>query len=236
MNLLEKLPAELDRHDLRLLLDHRIGRPGQYDGEQDDRVYLPVAGDSCQIVLVYRGAEMVALEQGPAFDASAWSALTHEAHTSLLGGPLKFGRDISFSSYRVEGSWRGQKSGVQILPAPAEAPSAPVEMAQHPFILEFPVQAANLWAITNSRRIRNHRRYTFLLNVLISGRTNLLSRQSEHFWASVPRAPRRWSLNLITVRMFLPFGSNPSVRFTKAVRLSSSSIVGDWVRRASAFR
>jgi hypothetical protein len=57
----------------------------------------------------------------------------------MLGGTVKIGRDYSFSGFRVAGSWRGDRSGLQILPPPEQAPRAPVEIAEHPFILEFPV-------------------------------------------------------------------------------------------------
>ena len=45
VNLLRQSWADLDSHELRLLLDKRIGGPGQYDGrpENPDRFYLPRA-------------------------------------------------------------------------------------------------------------------------------------------------------------------------------------------------
>ena len=97
----------------------------------------------------------------------------------------KVGRDYSFSSFRVSGSWQGRRSGVQILPPPDEAPSAPYEMAEHPFILEFPVKASDVWPITNYRRIREHRNLTFLLNVLLAGHTSFQPRRSQHIWAVI---------------------------------------------------
>jgi hypothetical protein len=55
-------------------------------------------------------------------------------------------------------------------------------MAEHPFVLEFPIQESGLWAITNHRRLREHRNLTLLLNTLLRGRTNLQPRRSNHFW------------------------------------------------------
>lgn len=128
---------------------------------------------------------IVRSEPGQAFDAADWDLIAEEIETSVLTGPIKVGRECSFSSYRVQGSWRGKRSGVQILPPPPDAPSAPVEMAEHPFILEFPLQATGLWRITNHRRLREHRNLTLLLNTLLAGRTNLQPRRSDHFWASI---------------------------------------------------
>jgi len=202
-NLLEELPPEVDRHDLRLLLDARIGGPGQYDGESANRLYLPLAGAACQVILVYDEGKLRTIERGPAFDEGAWRALVEEVMTSLLGGPLQVGRDVSFSSYRVEGWWRGDKSKIQILPPPETAPRASELMGQHPFILEFPLQVTNMWPITNSRRRREHRGYTLLLNILLQGQTNVLSRQSQYFWASVHRPPRRWQFNWLRRKLGL---------------------------------
>jgi len=86
----------------------------------------------------------------------------------------------------VPGSWRGEHSGVQILAPPDHAPRAPVEMADHPFILEFPIKASDFLPVTNHRWLREHRNLTLLLNVLLAGRTSLQPRRSENFWASLP--------------------------------------------------
>src|ERR1700704_5196217 len=62
-------------------------------------------------------------------------------------------------------------------------------MGEHPFILEFPVQEASLWSITNQRRIREHRRLTLVLNLLLSGTTRYLTSRPRHFWACVNFGP-----------------------------------------------
>jgi len=167
----------------------RIGGLGQYDEQSNncDKLYLPLADSSCRVVLTFRDKRIVAIEPGPAFDADEWERASEEIEKSILAGPLKVGREYSFSSFRVLGSWRGDRSGVQILPPPDDAPRAHVEMAEHPFILEFPIKGSDFGPITNHRRLREHRNLTLLLNVLLAGRTSLQPRRSEHFWASVPR-------------------------------------------------
>jgi hypothetical protein len=186
-NLLSKTWTNLDSFELRLLLDKPIGGPGQYDGlpNNPNKLYLPLAGSSCRIGLTFRDKKIIAIEPGPAFDAAQWERVSEEIEKSLLAGPLKVGREYSFSSFRVLGSWRGDRSGVQILPPPDDAPRAHVEMADHPFILEFPIKESDFGPITNHRRLGEHRNLTLLLNVLLAGRTSLQSRRSEHFWASV---------------------------------------------------
>ena len=186
-NLLSKTWTNLDSFELRLLLDKCIGGPGQYDGlpNNANKLYLPLAGSSCRIGLTFRDKKIIAIEPGPAFDATEWERVSEEIEKSILAGSPKVGREYSFSSFRVLGSWRGDRSGVQILPSPDDAPRAHVEIAEHPFILEFSIKVSDFWPITNHRRMREHCNLTLLLNVLLAGRTSLPPRRSEHFWASV---------------------------------------------------
>jgi hypothetical protein len=191
-NLLRKTWANLESHELRLLLSKRIGGLGQFDGQDanPNKFYLPLAGEFCHVALMFKDKKIIAVEPGPAFDAAEWQKVAEEIENAILVGPPKVGREYSFSSFRVPGSWRGLRSGVQILPPPPEAPQASVAMAAHPFILEFPIVGApdELWSITNYRRMREHRRLTLLLNVLLTARVSFESNRSEHFWAHVPAA------------------------------------------------
>jgi hypothetical protein len=207
-NLLSVSWKTMDPYELRLLLDKHVGGPGQYDGvdENPNKIYLPLAGETCQIGLTYGKEKITAIEPGPAFDAAKWRQSSEEIETSILGGPLKVGRGYSFSGYRVSGSWRGERSGVQILPPPDDAPWAPVEMADHPFILELPIRASDFWRLTNYRRIREHRTLTLLLNLLLAGRTSLPTPRPEHFWASVPSDDGRSEIKWVQEFFFADLG------------------------------
>ena len=174
---------DVDAAEMRFILFERIGGPGQYHGRESNpnTFYLPLAGPSCRVKLTFSEKKgIVGVEPGPAFDAAQWQQVVEEIERT---GPHNVGRDCSFSSFRVTGSWRGQYSGVQILPPPADAPVAPYEMGEHPFVLEFPVKVSDLWAITNFRRMRAHRQLTFLLNVLLAGSAKIQPRCARHFWA-----------------------------------------------------
>ncbi len=105
---------------------------------------------------------------------------------------MKVGRDYCFSGRRVLGSWRGAKSGIQILPPPTGVPSAPVELAQHPFVLECPLQETAEWRLTNHRRLRHVRAVAMLLNVLLN--TSIRPHwtvQPDHLWVVVPGVDTR---------------------------------------------
>ena len=181
-NLLRDSWADLDQADLRLLLQEQIGRVGQYDGDENV-IHLPLAREQCRVSLIYKGAKIVAIEPGLAFDRQEWDRLCAEIEGPIMKGPLRVGRGISFNTKGVEGWWRGERSGVQILPAPESAPRA--SGADSPFILEFPIRDAGRWPITNQRRRREHQKLTLLLNLLLAGTTKFLRERPRHFWAYV---------------------------------------------------
>lgn len=199
MTLLRESWKKFDPHELRLLLNASVGGPGQYANRSGNpnKLYLPLAGSSCRIGLTFRGSAIIAIEPGEAFDAGEWKRLSEKIEESVLAGPMKTGREFSFSSFRVQGSWRGDTSGLQILPPPESAPHAPVEHVEHPFILEFPLRASDVWPVTNYRRMRKHRGLTLLLNVLLAGRVSLDPRRSESFWALVPRDDDPWNVEWV---------------------------------------
>lgn len=188
-NLIEPEWQGLDLAELRLLLKMRIGGPGQYDGRDKNRnaFYLPQGRSLCKVKLTFRGKKIVAIEPGPAFDSAEWEQIRREVETALLSGVPKVGREYGFCTFRATGWWRGTHSGIQIVPPPEDAPRASLEGADHPFILEFPLQASRLQEITNQRRIRIHRQLTLLLNVLLRGHTSFQLRDSlvtVHCWLS----------------------------------------------------
>jgi hypothetical protein len=173
---------------LRLLLEERIGCPGQYDGDENI-IHLPLARGQYRVSLTYKGAKIVAIEPEPAFDREEWGGICAEIEGPISMGPLKVGREISFNTKGVGGWWRGERSGVQILPAPEREPRANVG-ADNPFILEFPIQDADVWPttnypITNQRRRREQQKLTLLLNLLLGGTTKFLRERPRHFWANV---------------------------------------------------
>ncbi len=128
--------------ELRILLDERIGGPGQYADLKGapNKLSIPRAGQACKLILIFKDQRVSRIERGPAFDEGQWRAIVREIGTSLLVGVPKTARDLAFSSYRVDGSWRGERSGLQILPAPPQAPRPGIDGGEQPFILEFPYQ------------------------------------------------------------------------------------------------
>lgn len=191
-NLLDDL-HNLDPTEVRLLLKEYVPGIGQHDGRTPRTLFLPSAGASCRVKVTYnKGGRISSLTEGPAFDATEWEKMSNPANTV---GPSRIGRDYSFSSFRVDGWWRGHRSGVQILPPSDDAPRPPFERGEHPFILEFSIISCPVGTITNYRRRRKHRKLTLLLNILLAGRTNFQLRSAQ-FWGQVNEddgpSPIRW--------------------------------------------
>ena len=185
-----------DLHELRVLLALRLGNPGQYDDAiaHPNVIHVPLAGSECRISIRYRDRRIVEIKPGPAFDSDEWEQIVRDFEGDFLNGPLKTGRNFSFCSSRVKGAWRGQKSEVQVLPPPIEAPQS---YAEHPFILEFPVQTSAHSPITYRRLFREHRRITLLLNLLCIDRMSADSTPNEHCWALVPEDNSRNSTKYV---------------------------------------
>ena len=197
-NLLPDSWHTLESADLKTLLLARIGGPGQFTGTNEPNLIgLPLGGDSCQIRLRFRDKVIIEISPGPAFDASRWDQIVAEIERSVLTGIRKFGRDFGFSSRRVHGAWRGSETGVTILPAPTDAPRAAVEMAAHPFVLEFPISATELPTLTNRRRRDQHRRLTLLLNTLLIGHTSFERHSRDHLWAIVSMGEPAWEVRWV---------------------------------------
>ena len=176
------MPNNLLSGQLGILLHKRIGG-GQAELHlpNPNKFYLSQKQDL--VVLTFKSKKVIPIEPGPAFDATQWQQISDEIDHSILARPTKIGREYSFSGHLVTGSWRGEHSGVQILPAATGAPSAPVELADHPFILEFPFMESALNSITTYRRLRKHRDLTLLLNILLVGGAKSMWYRPAHFWA-----------------------------------------------------
>jgi hypothetical protein len=191
-NLLRQEWDEIDSSDLRLILESRAGGPGQYHGDQTEKgpLYIPLYG-ACKLILWFKENRVSKIERGAHFDESEWDAVSAELDALVDARADEFGRAIAFSGHRVDGSWRGARSGVQILPVPEGAPTLPQEIGQHPFVLEIPLTSDSAWTVKNRRRMREHRKTALLLNVLLRARISCETRQTRFTWATTMRTPVR---------------------------------------------
>jgi len=176
----------LNSNELLIFLRSRLHSFGQFDSEKNSgTIYFPLAREGCEVAITINGDTIVRIEPGAAFDSGKWFKLADDINKTLIAGSWKIGREFSFSSHRVPGWWRGARSQVQILSPPSDAPRAQMEMAEHPFILEFPIKASDDWPITNQRRRVEHRKLTLVLNALLASRISGENNRQAYCWAAI---------------------------------------------------
>jgi hypothetical protein len=180
-NLLKAEWANITSAELLILCRARVSF-GQFDGAgPKNTIYFPQAREYCEFSIKMDRDRVLEINLGDAFDTEKWKKLSEHIDKTLISATKIVGREYSFAGHRVGGFWRGARSGVQIVPPPPNAPRAPVEMAEHPFILEFPIAASDFLPITNRRRLVEHRKVTLLLNTLLRSRISLQSHRPPPF-------------------------------------------------------
>jgi hypothetical protein len=172
--------------ELMILLHECMG--GTWQGDLSVRkprkLYIPMFGPTCRVILKFDGPKIVAIEPGEGFDPTQWKQNSSEIENSVLRGPTRVGREYSFCGRCVTGSWRGELSGVQILPPPDDLPRVPTASGDHPFILEFPLMKSDIDRLNNHRGLRKYRDLTLLLNILLVGGVKAKSSgRSTYCWA-----------------------------------------------------
>ena len=177
----------LDSNELRLLFNEKIGGTGQVNGgiTEGAPFYLPMADDTCQIILKFKEKKIHSITQGKAFDGEIWSEISKQIDNLVNGGQSKVGRQIGFSTKRVDGYWRGRNSNIQICPPPENAPMPNELYAENPFVLEFPFKQCGIDRIDNYRLSREHRRFIRVLNVILLSHIQFLGMRQKKYWAQL---------------------------------------------------
>ena len=148
--------------------------------------HLPLAGETCQIIVRFKVKKINFIKRGSAFDADKWNETAAEIDKLLIDGDHAIGREFSFSKGPVKGFWRGKNSGVQICPPPPNAPLPNTPAGDNPFILEFPIKLSGNSIVDRHRRIKQHQSLTLVLNLFLNRRISFQQQRRGHFWAQVP--------------------------------------------------
>ncbi len=192
--------SSLDSTELRLLLNEKIGGSGQVDGDMAQHVpfYLPMADDTCQIILKFKNGKIIRIEQGESFNKESWKEIVFLIDGLLNRGRIKIGRGLGFSSRPVSGYWKGPCSNIQICPPPANAPQTTMHGAQNPFVLEFPIVMSGIDRVDSYRMGREYRKYCRVLNVILNSHIQFHGMRQRSFWAQLEQ--RRGSSELFEYR------------------------------------
>ena len=186
-NLLPQLDAlQLDHYELLNLLGFHLG--GSCTTEDNSVIYP--CKDSYIVKVRSKNDRILSIEPGPGFSKDKFASLKDKIRSTLFDSPGQVIRaDILFTSKPVKGCFRATNGQLQILPAPDHAPRPPVTIADHPFILEFPIKSSSDGFVTNNRAMRRALEWTWILNALLRASISRIGPRAQHLWGLVPSDP-----------------------------------------------
>ena len=162
----ELVPPGVDHREVldRILRHYKSG-----SSDTDAGFYIEVPGrDECALRIRTKKGLIVHLEAGPALTTDDLDVLKETIRTELVESPGdSIAWEILFSSEPVRGSFQCDTPLLQLTQAPPEAPQPQQSVAEHPFILRFPVRRSTSFPITCQRRQRQALEWAHILNVLL---------------------------------------------------------------------
>ena len=141
-----------------------------------------MGGEATKISIQYKRKKIHVITAEAAFDCDEWQKIAIQIEGALTGSRQVYGRGICFSLHVTNGSWRGAKSGIQILPAPETKLPQNLGLVQHPFMVELPILESEIDKVTLHRRWQVLEETTRLFNLLLAGRTTLVFGNGDQIW------------------------------------------------------
>lgn len=176
----------LDHHELLTLMGFHWG--GSCTTE-DNSVLYPCT-ESYVVKVRTKNDQIVSIEPGPGFSKSTLDLLKEKIRTTLIESSGSIIRaDILFSAKPVRGSFRSSSNQLQMIPAPHHAPRPPVQIADHPFILEFPIMSSHDGFVTNNRAMRRALELTWTLSALLRTTITRIGPRVQHLWGLIQTDP-----------------------------------------------
>jgi hypothetical protein len=130
-----------------------------------------------------KGKHIIRIDAGPGLEADHISELRASIHSVLVESQEQFiAAQVLFSSQPVRGSYRSHNPDVQIIEAPSAAPRSSLQIADHPFVLEFRCSRTADPLISANRRSQLVRQWTDILNIVLISRLVVLEGQSHWSW------------------------------------------------------
>lgn len=166
-------------------LAHALGEhvnSAQQDGE--DVVYSR-APDKWAIRLRYSGDRLVGAEPGPDLTPDLLDRILERVRQLQAPQDYTVGRTILFSHVRVKG-WCVVDNLLQVLPPPPNVPAAPFEIADHPFVAEFPFYNSSVPWVGSFRYARAADDLRLLLNAVLYPGVRSGAGRPVHRWTYVP--------------------------------------------------
>jgi hypothetical protein len=148
----------------------------------------------------------------------------------------EYGAEILFARRPVTGAFRFRSIPMQILPPPPEAPRPPAITADHPFVLEYPIQCSQTPQARYLRRRKNAVEWAWVLNALLYGSIKYSSSRARQIWAiesGQSNCSPFWAQEFYIVPGFRAFTSALSAQGDSLPVVPADSYFGDGSARAN---
>jgi hypothetical protein len=179
----ELLPPGIDHSEaLQVISQHfassRSTPNGDVDYPNSDRYAIRVR---------HKHGELVEIRPGPALTSETLRQLQSKIFSDLVEDEgTSIQRCILFASQPVMGCFRSRTDRLRILPPPTNAPKPPYLVADHPFVLEFPMHGSKNSLISILRRTRQMLEWVSVLNAILTPKIRALGPRMRHMWALCP--------------------------------------------------
>ena len=152
----------------------------------DGNIAIPSNGPDEALQIVFRNGAIEAINTGPSYEEIKWREALKRVEEELISNQQAIsGCDVTFSPFPVPGFWRSEQLGIQIRPVPQSAPRPDFAIGEHPFLIDFPTVSSSSTIVAHRRRAKVARDLALILNLLITGHVELISRQVGFVWAYV---------------------------------------------------
>ncbi len=171
------------------------------------RIAFPAVRDH-KLRLEMRHGQITKICAGQSLSDAELGDLVQQVEADLRDNRIaEFGAEILFAHRPVKGAFRFDAVQMQILPPPSDAPVPQQMMGQHPFVLEYPIQAFRTPELRNKRRQKNSFEWTWVLNALLHGSIKCASIRPRQMWAIKSRdaGPPFWAQEFYIVPGFSGF-------------------------------
>lgn len=149
----------------------------------DHQITFPAADDYRLKIEMHHG-QITKVVAGDSLSGQELDELLDQVDADLMDNRIaEYGRDILFAPRPVAGGFRFSSLPMQILPPPAEAPRTPQVMADHPFVLEYPIRAYRTSELRHRRRYKNAVEWAWVLNALLHGSIKYSGLRPKQMWA-----------------------------------------------------
>jgi hypothetical protein len=171
---------QVDHHELLDILTLRYQTCWRVS---DREITFPAAHDY-RLKLEMRHGQIIKITSGDSLSSAELQNLLEQVDADLKDDRIaEYGVDILFAHHPVQGGFRFGSLPMQILPAPPEAPRPPQLLAEHPFVLEYPMRAWRTTGLRLRRRRKNAIEWAWVLNALLRGSIKYSSSRPKHLWA-----------------------------------------------------